>query len=54
MHTEPQAGAPPQGARVTPRPNDPLSQARDAIARGADPAAVKKWLLEHSIGPTGL
>ena len=34
--------------------NDPLSQARDAIARGADPAAVKKRLLEMSIDPAGL
>jgi hypothetical protein len=37
-----------------PTGNDPLSQARDAIARGADPAAVKKRLLENSIDPTGL
>ena len=28
--------------------NGPLSQTRDAIARGADPAAVKKRLLENS------
>jgi hypothetical protein len=34
--------------------SDPLSQARDAIARGADPAAVKKRLLEMSIDPSGL
>jgi hypothetical protein len=33
---------------------DPLSQARDAIARGADPAAVKKRLLEMSVDPSGL
>jgi hypothetical protein len=34
--------------------NDPLSQARDAIARGADPAAVKQRLLQLSIDPSGL
>jgi hypothetical protein len=27
---------------------------RDAIARGADPAAVKKRLLQLSIDPSGL
>jgi hypothetical protein len=37
-----------------PAGSDPMSQAREAIARGADPAAVKKRLLENSIDPTGL
>jgi hypothetical protein len=30
------------------------AQVRDAIARGADPAAVKKRLLENSIDPSAL
>jgi hypothetical protein len=34
--------------------NDPLSQARDAIARGADPAAVKRRLQHNGIDPSGL
>jgi hypothetical protein len=34
--------------------NDPLSQARVAIAQGADPAAVKQRLLQLSIDPSGL
>jgi hypothetical protein len=37
-----------------PAGSDPLSQASEAIARGADPAVVKKRLLENSIDPTGL
>jgi hypothetical protein len=31
-----------------------LPQARAAIAQGADPAAVKKRLLQLSIDPSGL
>lgn len=34
--------------------NDPLSQARDAIARGADPAAVKQRLQQNGIDLSGL
>jgi hypothetical protein len=34
--------------------NDPLAQARDAIARGADPVVVKRRLLQMSIDPSGL
>jgi hypothetical protein len=34
--------------------NDPLSQARVAIAQGANPAAVKQRLLQLSIDPSGL
>lgn len=33
---------------------DPLAAARDAIARGADPAAVKQRLLQNGIDPSGL
>jgi hypothetical protein len=34
--------------------SDPLSQARDAIARGADPAAVKRRLQQNGIDPAAL
>ncbi|GLR91294.1 hypothetical protein [Bradyrhizobium iriomotense] len=33
---------------------DPLVQARDAIARGADPAAVRRRLRQNGIDPSGL
>ena len=47
------------GAQSAPtqQPNqsgDPLAAARDAIARGADPAAVKQRLLQNGIDPSGL
>ena len=35
-------------------PGDPLSQARDAIARGADPAAVRQRLQQNGIDPAAL
>jgi hypothetical protein len=34
--------------------SDPLSQARDAIARGADPAAVKRRLQQNGVDPAAL
>jgi hypothetical protein len=34
--------------------HDPLSQARDAITRGADPAAVKQRLKQNGIDLSGL
>jgi hypothetical protein len=50
-------GAPPPtpgGRDQSKSGSDPLSQARAAIAQGADPAAVKKRLLQLSIDPSGL
>lgn len=46
-----------QTARVPETPQaapDPLQAARDAIARGADPAAVRQRLLDNGIDPSGL
>jgi hypothetical protein len=34
--------------------NDPLSQARETIARGADPAAAKQRLQQNGIDLSGL
>lgn len=50
----PGANVPPtQAPGVTAAP-DPLAQARDAIARGADPNAVRQRLQQGGIDPSGL
>ncbi|SFI39994.1 hypothetical protein [Bradyrhizobium sp. Gha] len=65
LFTEPAAGPPPPQETSTPtagRPTgpaqpaaaDPLAQARDAIARGADSAAVRRRLQQNGIDPSGL
>lgn len=52
----PGVAAPPSAAPGAPQPaqNDPLAQARDAIARGADRNAVIKRLQQNGINPQGL
>jgi hypothetical protein len=42
------------GGRVHGSGNDPLSQAREAIARGANPAAAKQRLQQNDIDLSGL
>lgn len=47
-------GAQPGQTAQPAQSGDPLSAARDAIARGADPAAVKQRLMQNGIDPSGL
>jgi len=48
-------GGAPQNQPAQPaQSGDPLASARDAIARGADPAAVKQRLIQNGIDPSGL
>lgn len=56
---EPQAGAQPQRTPEQEAPqaaatSDALVRARDAIKRGADPAAVRQRLMDAGINPAGL
>jgi hypothetical protein len=44
----------PQGAKPAQSAADPLALARDAIAKGADPNAVRQRLQQNGIDPSGL
>jgi hypothetical protein len=50
----PVAAAPAAGSAAAAPASDPLAAARDAIARGADPQAVKNRLIKAGINPAGL
>ncbi|WLA68575.1 hypothetical protein [Bradyrhizobium diazoefficiens] len=54
MYTEPAASAATPAPAPTTTAGDPVAQARDAIARGADPTAVRRRLQQNGVDPAGL